>query len=368
MRINWIEFENLDTGLKCNRIEFNKDITLLVGLSGAGKTQILEAIITSFNFALHSSNSFHPFSATLNLSIDDKEYEWSYCVKKNINDDLISSKPSIEFVYERLAINGIEQMCRKDGKTDLKYYKDFPEPKNNESLISQYRNDEQYKIILKDFNKLAPLDMDMDIRGVITKDSFIEFKKTVNEITPMYKSFSFFSKFPVIFKLYLAKNFFYDIYIKIFDYVKELFPEIEDIDIVEDEQREAYGVSISVYNHKLLQNDISNGMLKTIYYIVESVTAQENSLILIDEFENGLGVNCIDVLSDLLINERTDLQYIITSHHPRLINSISPIKWKIIERDVDIITNLSSDEKEITNSRHNAYFNLLNRWEFEGKI
>lgn len=59
MKINWIEFENLETKLKCNRIAFNNDITLLVGLSGAGKSQILDAIITSFNFALHSNSKFH---------------------------------------------------------------------------------------------------------------------------------------------------------------------------------------------------------------------------------------------------------------------------------------------------------------------
>lgn len=38
------------------------------------------------------------------------------------------------------------------------------------------------------------------------------------------------------------------------------------------------------------------------------------------EFENGLGVNCIDVLAEILLSERKDLQFIITSHHPKIIN------------------------------------------------
>lgn len=41
VKIQWIELENLKTGLKIERIHFNKDVTLLVGLSGVGKTQIL---------------------------------------------------------------------------------------------------------------------------------------------------------------------------------------------------------------------------------------------------------------------------------------------------------------------------------------
>ena len=49
VKIQWIEFENLKTGLKINRINFNKDITLLVGLSGVGKTQILNVVEYSLN-------------------------------------------------------------------------------------------------------------------------------------------------------------------------------------------------------------------------------------------------------------------------------------------------------------------------------
>ena len=34
VKIKWIEFENLRTGLKIERVNFFNDITLLVGLSG----------------------------------------------------------------------------------------------------------------------------------------------------------------------------------------------------------------------------------------------------------------------------------------------------------------------------------------------
>ena len=83
----------------------------------------------------------------------------------------------------------------------------------------------------------------------------------------------------------------------------------------------------------MFQQDISNGMLKTIYYIVELFTMSEDSLVLIDEFENGLGVNCIDILSELMLSERNDLQFIITSHHPQIINAIDKDKWRIIDRE-----------------------------------
>ncbi|KAI4445574.1 hypothetical protein C823_000090 [Eubacterium plexicaudatum ASF492] len=93
-----------------------------------------------------------------------------------------------------------------------------------------------------------------------------------------------------------------------------------------------------------MQHEISNGMLKTIYYIVELITMSENSLVLIDKFENGLGVNCIDVLAEILLSERNDLQFVITSHHPKIINQISNKKWKIIERDIAVVRNMNAEE------------------------
>mgnify|MGYP000382121809 FL=1 len=65
---------------------------------------------------------------------------------------------------------------------------------------------------------------------------------------------------------------------------------------------------------------------------------------------------------------RKDLQFIITSHHPKIINQISNAKWKIIERNISTVTNSSAEEYGISHSQHDAYFNLINRWEFEGKI
>lgn len=67
-----------------------------------------------------------------------------------------------------------------------------------------------------------------------------------------------------------------------------------------------------------------------------------DSLVLIDEFENGLGVNCIDLLSDLMLSERNDLQFIITSHHPKIINAVDKDKWRIIDRDTYVVKNSAS--------------------------
>jgi hypothetical protein len=371
VKIQWIEFENLKTGLKIERINFNKDITLLVGLSGVGKTQILNAVEYSLNLAVDKDVILRPYRVGMGILIDNDEYEWFYEINEISKDELIINEESRnEFSFEKLLCNGKIIFERKNEKVNVIGYDKVPQPKKDESLILQYSDDENFEILISGIRKLYSVEIELAVRGGIRSESFSRLKSKVTDTIKNEKDIEFkaFSHLPVALKLYISKRHYPQLYMKIFEAVKELFIEIEDIDVEEDSIREMYLVSIQVYGKKLLQHDISNGMLKTIYYIVELFTMSEDSLVLIDEFENGLGVNCIDLLSDLMLSERNDLQFIITSHHPKIINAIDKDKWRIIDRDNCIVKNIGSASYGIGNSQHDAYFNLINRWEFEGKI
>lgn len=371
MKVKWIEFENLKTNLKIERIYFYEDITLLVGLSGVGKTQILNAVEYSFNLAVDKDVLLQPFRVSMGMTIDKDNYEWSYEINNLNQKELLLKEEEYGFVFEQLKCNEECLFKREKENITVLGYDKVPQPKKDESLLLQYSEDKKFERLISEIRKLYLIEIELAIRGGIRSENFSILKSKVEDILQKRKHIEFkaFSHLPVPLKLYIAKNYYYDdLYIKIFDAVKELFIEIEDIDIIEDTVREMYLVSIQVYGKRLLQNDISNGMLKTIYYILELLTMPENSLVLIDEFENGLGVNCIDSLSEVMLSERTDLQFIMTSHHPKIINSVEQNKWKIIDREGSIIKNKDSEAYGIGNSRHDAYFNLINRWEYEGKI
>lgn len=372
VKLKWIEFENLRTGLKIERVVFNDDITLLVGLSGVGKTQILNAIEYSLKLAVNKNLRLEPYNTTLCFQIGEEVYVWSYRIQQDHTEDIFESKEiKYFFDYEKLQnIKGDILMQRTSDTIQVTGYDKVPTPKKDESLLVQYSEDAFVKPIISEMLKLYPIEIEMDVRGAIAQESFNMFKAKIkesfkeNEKQPFEK----FSHLPVPLKIYITKKYYPQMYAQIFSAVKELFMEINSIDIVEDPDREIYMVAIDVYGKRLLQHEISNGMLKTIYYIVELITMSKNSLVLIDEFENGLGVNCIDVLAELLLGERRDLQFVITSHHPKIINQISNKKWKIIERDIATVKNFTAEEYGIMHSQHDAYFNLINRWEFEGKI
>lgn len=98
--------------------------------------------------------------------------------------------------------------------------------------------------------KLYSVEIELAVRGGIRSESFSRLKSkvvdTFNESKELI-DFKIFSHLPVAMKLYIAKKYYPDLYVKIFDAVKELFMEIEDLDVEEDAEREIYLVTIQVY-------------------------------------------------------------------------------------------------------------------------
>ncbi len=373
VKIKWIEFENLETGLKIERINFFDDITLLVGLSGAGKTQILDAIEFSLLLALDRTEIIQSYKVSICIDINNHIYEWSYILQKQININDISFESADEYfiAYESLIRDQKKIFVRTDDKLEIQDFTNIPTPKKDKSLIYQYSDDLHFSELVSGLKQLYNIDMDLDVRRFLSTDSVNAFKSKIRKTFKEKPdtNIKIFSHLPTPLKLYIAKNYYKNIFDKIFNMVNEIFPEIENIDIVADTARDLYCVQISVYNQKINQGDISNGMLKSIYFIIELYTAPESSLIMIDEFENGLGMNCITALSDLLMEERTDLQFIITSHHPKIIGNIDYNAWRIIERDKNIIHNYDCNSPGYDfNNRHDAYYNLINKWSYEGKL
>lgn len=371
VKLKWLEFENLKTGLRIERLYFNTDITLLVGLSGVGKTEILKAVDYSLRIAVNKNIKLETCHAIIGFEVNDMIYEWEYRIEGDMpNDMIIGHWQDYYFSFEKLSCNDKVLFFRDSNGTRLEGYDRVPMPKKDESLLVQYSENNVFKIFIQEIKKLYPIDVEIAVRKAFPKDDFGVVKQKIKQSVEADReaAFKMFSHLPVVVKLYIIKNYYYELYIKVFEIVKELFMEIEDIDIAEEPDEELYVVAIKVYGKTLLQHEISNGMLKTIYYIIELFTMSEDSVVLIDEFENGLGVNCIDILSEMLMTERKDLQFIITSHHPKIINGIPKEKWKIIDREISLVKNISSIEYGVGDSQHDAYFNLINRWQFEGKI
>lgn len=281
-----------ETGL-CVNVSSFKPLTLLVGVSGAGKSQILMYIETLFKLLQGQSAS----------TLDDGEYELCFHLNEDDYHYLVyihNQHPMIE----RLWINN--------------------ELIADESPLIEFPSSLK---LLKPINQLRKT-------AELTKRFLLATPSQQQEIISLFQF----------------------IFESITDIQLRCTPQIP-LQLFFKDQAENW------LNLEML----SDGMLKSFYYLTELVLSPSGSIILIDEFENGLGLNCMGpLLEQMLIHE--NIQLILSSHHPYIIHNIPNEAWRIITREQSIIQVQSAQEFGIGETKYDAFFELINRLEFEGGI
>jgi hypothetical protein len=144
----------------------------------------------------------------------------------------------------------------------------------------------------------------------------------------------------------------------------EIFPQVEDFKI--ETFKGDYTKKSSLFfwlkekdvSRWIGEGSIASGMLRSIVHLGDIFLSNENSVVLIDEFENSLGINCIDVLTDDIIHENKDLQFIATSHHPYIINNIPYEYWKIVTRKGGHISINDASDYKLGKSKQEAFVQL----------
>lgn len=342
MKIHSLEFYNKARDWHLNTITFH-NLTLLVGASGVGKTQILESIINLKKVT--EGNSLTRIKWFINFSISsDDSYIWEGEFddkSKIVSEKLIKNKNNI--------INRDNQDIYFNGNKTVKLAQE-------KSIINLLKEEDEISNIYKGFSKII---LNKDIESIKLSIHNSDLDVDLDK----YKSLSSIrnSNLSIRTKLYLTsinqKETFEDIkwrYIDIFPFIEDLKLELIDIDI-----RLIHIKEVGV-NQWIDERYISSGMYRALMQISELYLCPEGSVILIDEFENSLGVNCIDdVTNNLLYNDR-DLQFIITSHHPYIINNISPQNWKVITRKAGVVSSYDATKLSLGKSKHEAFTQLIN--------
>ena len=383
MRINWIEFKNLDTGLIINKTSFNKELTLFVGRSGAGKTQILEAISTFCDAATGDLNNVDGhFKGAISFSIDKDNFEWTVhvdkedmdinsSITKRINDERFffsDPKETTSIIKSETLLCNEKIIFERNSQKLIMDGQELPQISNDFSLIYQYRSNDLLRNVYDCMNGLYNSNMGHSFFPWTFQSSFFEKVKselfnckTENE----YKD-NFPTSLPTPYKIYFLKETdskmgLYSILLK---YYKRIFADVDDFVFELDHDNQRIKTYVRTNNSNIPYNSISAGMRKTISFLVDLLTMSNNYVVLIDEIENGLGVNCLDEVYDLLTSLRTDLQLIMTSHHPYIINNVNPESCKIVDRKRNVISTYSAKELNLTNSHHDFYDLVMNKLQY----
>jgi len=374
MKIISFKYEDKALEWSLDEAEFDK-LTLLVGASGVGKTQILKSIMR-----LKSIASGKSFSATkwkiLFETIDNLKFEWSgeFENKGDINFlgyEPKTNKPSI--VKEKLFCNN---NLIVDRTKDAIIFNNAKTVKldNQQSVIHLLKEEEIIKPAYKGFEKIIFSDqtdsaISMRRANFSNSQKLLEINKTLKAIQE--------STIAIEAKLFLAyKNSF-----KTFNIIKEryidIFPQVEDIkvepyDFKSDDDfvrifKEHPFIQIKEVgvDKWIRQEKISSGMYRSLIHIAEIYLCGEGSVFLIDEFENSLGINCINELTNDILSSKRQIQFILTSHHPYIINNIDYAYWKLVTRTKGVVNTHNAEEYKIGKSKHDAFMQLIQLEQFQ---
>ena len=372
MNIKSLKIKNNFLGWEFDEITFSSNLTLLVGVSGVGKTQILQAIANLQDIV--NGKSINGFEWSIKFTTNsNKEFLWQGAfsvVEDNIQDfafrNLVGAKSwgNSNIIYERLEETAPNSLII-DRNSDAIIFNGENTPKLSsvESVIHILREEEIISEVVKAFEKIALKDYTSQNRNFYsTEQSVEELKKNYTSLENIKNSNE-----NIKIKLFLI----YELKLGEFEEIKnrfiEIFPQIEDIKIKELEMPETFFnrgtiAYISIKEKGVLkwidEREMSSGMLRTIVHFSELLLSSDGSVILIDEFENSLGVNCIDTLTDDLIHENSQIQFIATSHHPYIINNIPYQYWKVVSRKGGKISVRQASDYQLGRSKQDAFIQL----------
>lgn len=378
MKILRFKFEDKSSKLRLEELNLNS-FNLLVGASGVGKTQILTSISTLKEIS--SGLSLHGLSWLIEFeSISGDTYLWegefdkkSYSIfTYNLIPENNTNKSKI--LYEKVFKNN-KLIVDRDKEKIIFNNKETIKLSPEESVLSLLKEE---KVINNAYEELKKIHF-VDYSNSAKNSQKIGFNLLhQNELLKEYNTLEKIqtSSFYISFKLFLVykndKKTFYLIKKRFCD----IFPQVEDIKIepldnklhdIPDFLQEIPFIQIKEKNveHWIDQVRLSSGMFRTLIQLSELYLCQEGSVFLIDEFENSLGINCINEITSDILSSNRKIQFILTSHHPYIIDSIGFENWKLVTRNAGVIKTHNMDKFNIGKSKHSAFMQLLQLEEYQ---
>lgn len=312
-------------------------VNLFVGASGSGKTRFFNTIFNLGSFICTNQN-FKRGRWNLTFAIGVKNYEYSLNV---------TSDPDGKYEISEEKLNTIEKdglqksLLRREGAKC--YFRDTELPKfpRNNSLIWSLREEEEIGLVHSNFGLI--------LRRNFAESAIQDAKDLVNLPSEMIaamdrkKSLTDIYHFPLASlsaNLFLLKK----VFPAKFELVKtqfcQIFTNITEFDV---KARIEFRLPEHPDNLPLLAIKeagvkdwipiaaLSSGMIKVLIILTDLEKFPDECIYMIDEYENSLGINAIDFLPDL-IEQYPTTQFLITSHHPYILNNIDVRNWYVFNR------------------------------------
>ena len=368
MHINWFEFNDATYGISIDRTYFNK-INLLVGVSGAGKTIILRVLSSYIDLIRKGSSVKNECNFKMNFTVDTVSsvdtYEWSISTtQSSLVDKVTGNTAGYIVTKEELLRNGKMLFARDNNKLEISGYNSLPKIPLDKSTIAVFKDDNLFKDINKAFVSVIGLDEQKNAYIEVPKEFYDEAFIVAKENMMSYAHMALYmSLLPLVVRLGIARSVYAEKFNMYMDKLKEIFPYISDVKIRLSKSTQKYVIVLCLQDDVEVEQDrISSGIIKTMNVLAYLYFIAQNALIIVDEVENSLGINCLDDVIesiDCSVYEQNN-QAILSSHHPYIINAVDSSKWRIVSQENGHITTKSANEVGIDSKNRDGFFELIN--------
>jgi AAA15 family ATPase/GTPase len=343
MKIQSFKFSNHKENWHIEEVKF-EDLNLLVGGSGVGKTRILKALELICDVAIGRNRNLDDLEWSINFSHLGQNYRWELKSSSTKNKEMflnVNESEQPEIVYEKLVRyddnSELEILLRTD--LDSKFNNEkLPKLKRTESAITLLSEEDLIIPVRQAFNQLIFNFETSQLVMFRTDYDTITPKENVLDAINTPSLFKYvFADVPAIIKAFYLQKFLPDVFNEIKEYYIDIFSEVNNVRVSSERDSDAdfmlfFEIQENSAEDWIPQQRISSGMFRTLIFLIEVITAPEESVILIDEFENSLGINCMAELTDFILDKSSDIQFILTSHHPYIINNIPWDNWQIVSK------------------------------------
>lgn len=385
MTILAFQFEDKVREWKLERVKF-APFNLLVGMSGVGKTLILDSLRRVRNAGIRGPRLVPGCAWTMEIAVEGKLYSWSAETSRPStsgstisifqvlegSEDIDRGSEAVHFVEESITLEDGSVLFKRSGDELVLRGQPMPSLKKTESLISLLNEDDTVKPIFRAMHRFLTSDAQALTRGfvVFDKPGIARMESKLNTLDDLRDA----SSIPFMAKMFIMQNRFPDDFNKVVSQYREIFKQVEEVKVgklsefdvtVEGSVLPAEFITVALRERDvprwlLVHHHISSGMIRTLMHLFELALAPAGTVVLIDEFENSLGVNCLSEVTEHLIERSGDLQFFITSHHPYIINNVPIRDWLVVTRHGCTVKVLDATQLPALNTKsHQDKFTLL---------
>lgn len=368
MYIDWIEYQNTITGQQIERVEFLK-LSLLVGKSAAGKTRILNVITEHILHVLGSRELERGTSFRMQFRVGTSAVSQCYIWKIVTSaDSSLQLDSGVRIVEESLTEFGGKIIFRRNASMlSVDGYERVPQIQPNRSVLNVYQANEPFRTIYDGMATMSTTYAQNIAYQPIPRDIFKTVQETIARAKvnkqPVREMALQRLHYPLGLLLYLAQEVASAAYEEFMDDLQAIFPDIDEVSLRPSSSGDnAFYLAIRQGERWITQQDVSSGMMRTMYILATLHLRDDSTVIMIDELENSLGVNCLDEVVDrmMLATVESNVQLILTSHHPYIINNIPVGNWLVVSQNAGIVESRSAEDIGISTLDREHFFELLN--------